>query len=430
MLYWSYIIMVIATIFAPNYGLLRPEYLLVAMLAVLGTAFGAASSVKPFQVEVAIVLMMVVSSSLSLFSQSLHGYEFSWRDAMIFVRILFTTLVIVAAAMAGVKLKNYTGFARVIAIVAWAVALITIMQYFNIFGLNERMFSHANARYIWLIEGVSWRRAVGTFGNPNYWGYLITVFLMFVTHSLVWRGKALYLPLAAALMYALILTGSRAALISYVLGMLLGGLTVALTGRSKPKGPWVVGVVIVLVIFLLLKQGGELYENEGRFSLENTATLEARIDVWKRSWGDSSHSILSLAFGMGERKAENIVHFGDNGYIRTLRDYGILGLALYLALLVRLVTRTIRLTRSSEGEKRWWAEGLLFVMIAWCIFELAADAWYFSRAVAVVLSLYVFIHSMKEGAVQAKPAQTASQEPVKNRKLAHRMRNNLGVGGA
>jgi|GEM_PF-4575249 len=409
-MFWLFSIFFAATIFTPNVGLFRVEYFVAAGGVLFSIIMGRWVIYTRFKKELVIIFLMILSALMSLLTQSVLGYEFIWRDIMIFVRLTFAAAAILIVALACSRLTDFHRSHQLFVITAILVALITLVQYYNIYNINNTLFSIYAERYRWLVEGTSWRRALGTFGNPNYWGALIVALLMYVTHLAFWQKRILYLPVAGLLFISILFTGSRGSLVSYLAGLLFGTLLILMKSKDKPKpGPIILTVLILSLISTVVGNLDKYYENKDRFSISNTHTLHSRIEIWEIALSESSDNVLSFLFGQGPRKAEKgKLLIGDNAYVRTWRDYGLIGLFLYLLLLYTLVRRTTSLMNSEQHDVRVWSQSLLLMLIAWGIFELSADTWYFGRSVAVLFSYYVLVHSVAANKINQKK----EQEPI------------------
>lgn len=413
-MFWLFPVFFIAAIFTPNIGLFRIEYLVASAGILFSIIMGKWGIYTHFRKELGIIFLMILSASMSLLTQSVLGYEFIWRDAMIFVRLVFAAAAILTVALACSRLTDFQRSHQLLVMTAILVVIITLAQYYNVYGINDKLFSIYAERYRWLIVGTSWRRALGTFGNPNYWGALIVTLLMYITHLIFWRNKIAYLPIAGSLFVSIIFTGSRGSLVSYIAGLIIGTFIIMIKANDKPRfGPIILTVLILLSTTSVMGNLDKYYENKDRFSISNTHTLNSRVEIWKTALSKSSDNIFSFLFGQGPRKAaKDKLLIGDNAYVRTWRDYGLIGLFLYLLLLYTLVQRTVSLMNSEHQNIHVWSQSLLLMLIAWSIFELSADTWYFGRSVAVFLSYYVLVHSVAINQINQEKEQAPSSSSL------------------
>lgn len=390
-----YSLFILSALFFSGTEFFRPEYALVGIGLLYGVLPGRSSSTFKFHTELIIIGLMFFSSGMSIVSQTLLGYEFIWRDAMIFTRLAFYAAVIVFAAMAAKNIKNYKKANILLIVIGVLMAALSFAQYVNFMNINTILLPASGARYIWLQEGSSWRRVLGTLDNPNYWGLALSMVLSFIIYRILWQGKLLYLPLFFALITSIFLTGSRTSLICTIGGPVIGGLFLWHTNKEKPRIVIALIAIGLGIIFIAATQVTKYYENENRYSTSNIDTLYDRISLWERAWEASSTNPIAVIFGRGPRKGENVIEdFVDNTYVRSWQESGLLGLGLYLALVYTMIKRTLRLVRDTQGSYKDWSRGLLFLLFSWSIFGITADAWLFVRTTSIILGMYIFIHSV------------------------------------
>lgn len=378
-----------------NPSLFRPEYVIVMIGILVGTVRGRSSLVRIFHKELGLLIALAVAGCATVGAQILSGGAFIWRDLMVTLMLGYYAGVIIFASMASGKTMNYKGVWMFSLGLSVVITVISIFQYFNLLSINSFMLPSSGAAEL-LREGVFWKRAVGTIGNPNYWGFVISVALALITYMVFWQGRLLYLPLFLGLLVSLILTGSRSALICWVSGTVIGGIVVAFIMKETPRVGVSVVATLVLVIGVFGLELSAYYENKERFSVANVETLVGRMNVWEQAWQTTTQDFRTFLLGQGPRKGIDTLHWGDNSYVKIFRDYGAVSLGLYLSLLWVMLKRTIRHARTQSGDGKVWTIVLLVVLIQWCIFELSADTWFFVRVSAPVLALYAFVIAKTE----------------------------------
>lgn len=370
---------------------LRPEYVIAGMVALGGTLFSRKPFVAAFRVEYVVLFALTIAATITVLIQTVLGPELIYRDLMIIARYGYYGCALATGAL----LAGDEFIERYLKLVVLALSLFAItlsaVQYFNIMGLNAWLVPTYGAKYGTLLEGASWRRTIGTFGNANYWGLFVAFLLLFHCYQLFWEGRKRWLFTAIMLFWVLILTGSRSALLAVVGSCFFSGYLLAARAKKWPKFGHVAIVLVASALIFVYSQIGSLYENQGRFSIDNLKTLTLRIEYWKAILSDLSESSYEVVVGRGPTKVESI-RFGDNMYIRMLRDYGVLGLGVYLLLIGRLIFSTLTVFSSAKGEHREAAGFLLLVLIALFIFDGAADAWFDVRIMGLVLYIYGAVH--------------------------------------
>lgn len=378
-----------------NPSLFRPEYAIVMLGILAGLFQGRSSSICKFKRELWLLAALVAAAVVTVGGQILAGANFIWRDSMVTLMFAYYAGVIIFVGMVSNSNISDRGGWKFGLAVSFLIATISIFQYFNILKVNSVLLPSSGVAE-WLRDEVSWKRTVGTIGNPNYWGFVISVCLAMLTHLVFWRGRILLLPLFLGLLVSLILTGSRSALICWVSGTIIGGILVASFARELPR----TGMSLTATLLLTIGASGlgisDYYENKGRFSVSNVDTLMGRVAVWQMSLQESSEDLRTLLIGQGPRKGVDTLHWGDNSYVKIFRDYGLVSLGLYLTLLAVMFKRILKKLRVQDEEGRAWSIVSLFVLLQWCVFELSADTWFFVRVSAPVIALYTFVIARPE----------------------------------
>ena len=383
-----------AVLLFPNIGIaINFQYALALGTVSVGIIVGRIAAAKIFRNELTLLLLMGLASAIAIMSQNLRGYDFIWRDMMIFGRLGYYACVMLTLAMACKRISSFTQGRRFIVLSAALLAAVSIVQYFDVLHLNKILIPLYRESYDVLHDSGENRRVVGTIGNPNYWGMTVAIPLCFLIYRVLRSVHVFDLGLCALLLLAILFSGSRTALIGTVAG--IGGSVLIARIKAVHKREISIPLVVVTVwgaVMFWSYASLTAYEDTGRFSVENTQTLDFRIQYWKRIWSNTLDDPVALIIGRGERKAVEIP-WGDNGYLRSLRDYGLLGLALYLTLLEVMIARTIRLLDiASVGLE--WSGGLLAILLAWIIFNLTADPWFHVRFTPLLLGTYAYVHSV------------------------------------
>lgn len=398
----------------PNLGAtLTLQYALAAGTVSVGILTRHLSAAKAFKNELIILLFMGFSSVIALMSQNLRGYTFIWRDMMIFPRLGYYACVILLFAMACKQTVSFSVGRGIVVYSAIVLAAFSIVQYFDILHLNKILIPLFRENYDVLLKGQENRRVIGTMGNPNYWGMTVAMCLCFFSYSILRELRLVDLVLCGLLIVGILFSGSRTALIGTVAG--IGGsvfIARLIAARRCEISITLLAIVVGGAVMLWGYMSQALYENTNRFSTENTHTWELRIEYWNRIWADTVSDPVELIIGRGERKSEEL-SWGDNGYLRVLRDYGLLGLSLYLTLLGVMVVRTIRLLDIASVDLAWSC-GLLAILLAWIIFSVTADPWFHVRLVPLLFAVYIYIHSVAGNMVDREEVHSASRVPEGN----------------
>lgn len=214
-----------------------------------------------------------------------------------------------------------------------------------IFGLLQYLFL-PDTRFL---EKWGWDphyyRVIGTFLDPGFLGLILVLTLIPLVIKL-WPFTKLSWRIAAWLIIyiALALTYSRASYLAY-----LGSMGTIAWIKKSPKfflGILMVGIVTVL---LLPRPGGE------GVRLERESTIKLRVVNWQQSLAIAKdHFILGIGFnayryaqkryGFLDEQRSQVSHAGggaDSSLLFVLATTGILGLAAYLWLWMRIIKFTI-----------------------------------------------------------------------------------------
>lgn len=389
---WLAVIYLFAVLFLPNLGAaLNLQYALALGTASLGIVAGRLPTVKLFKNELTLLSLMGLASAVAIMSQNLRGYNFIWRDMMIFPRLGYYACIILLFAMACRRVSSITAGRTVVVLFSFLVGVVSIVQYFDVLNLNRILLPLYREDYDVLLDSGKNRRVIGTIGNPNYWGMTVAFPLCFLIYRILRSVHVVDLGSCAFLLLAILFSGSRTALIGTVAGI-GGSVLIAriIAARKREISITLMVIAIWGAVMLWGYMSQTIYENTNRFSVENTHTWDLRIEYWTRIWTDTVDDPVELIIGRGERKTDE-TSWGDNGYLRMLRDYGLLGLSLYLALLGVMIARTIRLLNVASVSLEW-SGGLLAILLAWIIFNLTADAWFHVRLVPLLLAAYTYVH--------------------------------------
>lgn len=401
----------LVTVFVPTISFVRPEYLLVGIVVTLGILAKGNRVISQFRLELTFIGLMFISSALGILSQLSTGQEFVWRDAMIFVRLTYYLAVVAFITITLSRISDLRLLNRFIILAALAAAALSLAQYVNLFQINQWLIPARGERYEWLREGVAWRRVIGTLDNPNYWALVCAFLSIIVGYWVIWLRRIKYLPLLLLLAAAVALTGSRTAVVAILSAVVVGGAIIWKRTGDRPKVAAIGATTLVAILLFSFVGIESYYENKSRFTTEQISSLNTRITVWQEAWNSGSKNPVTAIFGQGPRKGEkNVIRFGDNSYILSWRESGVLGLFFYISLLAIMFKRTSRLMISTDAETANWARIMVLLLVAWSVFELAADSWFFGRTASIFLGVYALIHVV---ALNRTKLHTAAQGGAK-----------------
>ena len=391
------------------------EYALILFILVFFGGIKLFKGIRFFKWEIIFLILFLFLSLFGLIYQSMTIGNVISRDYMVVLRIGFYVSAFLFVSVICAKQKYYRNDILLMHVFGAVLVFLTLAQYYNLFGINEiiKPFAPENMeRMDILVSQAGWRRAVGTLGNPNYWGLLIAMWGCVVGYRLFWEKRWIYAPLLLALLGSILLTGSRSALVAYVGALIAGGGLLLFTVKKSPSLAIATLFAVLAAVAVIRVDVTSEVETSDRYSLEKLDTLEMRISVWGRILNEMSQKPISFVIGQGTRKGTNIVGYADNAYIKILREHGVLGLLPYLFLIGFMIRRTLKLVESSGDGDRSWPGGLLLLLFAWAIFDLSADTWYGPRLMGVIFGLYAFVHMVGSNRLSEKPARAPVAAPA------------------
>lgn len=369
----------------PRPGLWRPELLVVFLLLPLALLSRDRVLIQGLMPESVVLFMAFAGAAVSLVVQSLATGDFSAKDGMILLRLPYYWAIMAISAVAAPAISSRK-FLVFVASLSIGYVFLSFAQYYDLPIVSEWMASNLGARYEWLSEGYAWRRVLGTFGNPNYWGLLGVLLSVGLLAALMSRTLFVLTVLVVPVAYTIALTGSRTAMVALACGTLSVIAVVLVSRKFTPRFSGMGGIMFVALGVVVIAFVPRSYEGWERFSTKRTETLEMRTEIWKKIIREAPKDPVRLVFGSGPRK-ESVMQFGDNAYLRTFRDHGIFGLMTYVGFLGIAANRSRRqlsLLRESDPVIPTIALSAIF---CWVIFELAADAWYYQRVAPLLLIL-------------------------------------------
>ena len=228
----------------------------------------------------------------------------------------------------------------------------------------------------------------GTF-HPNDVGMIlalgipIAAYFIGVPGAESWRrvrraASTAYLPLAG---FAVLITGSRAALGAMVPGLAYLGYTVS---RRRPMVAVGSGLALVVVAALAvpLLPARVILRLEGTESAVNGGDLNERTEVWAEALRlFHSHPITGIGSGAFRSAAVGVNKVGHNFVLALLAEVGVVGFGLFAAMLVAALLYVRRMT----PMVRWlW----LTLFMAW-LFAAMLHNWEYRKQTWFLIALVV-----------------------------------------
>lgn len=228
--------------------------------------------------------------------------------------------------------------------------------------------------------------STGTFVNRNHFaGFLEMILpLAVAAAAAVWRAgvtrhsrpaapavkASALLALAALLLAAIVASQSRMGFVAALGGLLVTGLLAAGATEQRMYGParrwrWIIPAVTVVLgvalLFILLPTR-ELVERFAAMAGTGDANGEVRSQIWRETLPlVRSYPLTGCGLGTFESAFLRykhvapmfIVDYAHNDYLQTLAELGIVGFALGLALVWRIMTRVVRLALFHQESPGW-----------------------------------------------------------------------------
>jgi len=330
-----------------------------------------AYSINPRNIFKNIIIWLLLFISYHIVSQlvvaSTERY-FSLSDSKRIFLMIKIFLSYLLGAYAGLYLSTLRAkrLLIVIATILGSVLLFGIMQYYNILGVDNlsRLYSSGGwQRREWIeriVYSTNRARAVGTFGNPNYFGLIIVfthiIFTSFYFGNPVDSNLLISIVAIVCVTFAIILTGSRSALIiSAMLTLIFFAHLLFFNKRTNV--PYTSKIVMALCIIVALYI---LFSNINRIGLGSMlqvrildldipSVYRVRAQLWFRNIKLISNHWAKLLFGVGpvklSRELYSLPTFTDSQYITLLRNYGIFGLTTFISLVLCNIYISVKLFR-------------------------------------------------------------------------------------
>ncbi len=263
---------------------------------------------------------------------------------------------------------------------AFAAAFVAGATIAALQGLSDYALNAALGNFAW--------RIFGPFLQPNLFGnYLLVAFFFALAIAFARPRKMLFLPafVALLLLIAMALTGSKGALLAWLLGVaVFGGVALWQIAAHWQQRRWLVlaglfaGALVVLLIFVTLPP------IRSRFETLFTAQAHSwifRLFVWKATLQGAVVKPLT-GFGAGtfewaypQFTVVGFTRHAHNGFLQVAIESGFVGLGLLLAFLVSVVWTIAQSCSEAPTMRRWLCLGSLAAVVAFCFHNLMETAW-------------------------------------------------------
>lgn len=329
-----------------------------------------------------LVKPLVVIACVAFFSIIFQELFFERKvvinDIMIFPMV-FKYVMIYQMAKRATDEKNILFYLNVYLAVGLVSALVGVMQYHNIAGVNNWLspiYIKDEIKVQSLIDQRLMARASGTIGDPRQFGYLlVTLMAILVTKLLEKRNTWLNLAFAAIVLAALIYTLSRTAVLVVIL---VASFTIFLNAFYFNKlGSTVKYSVIIIgsALFIFTYFGTAGFEERvlDTDSASYEASQYARVRDLKTPVLDVLDNPQYFFFGKGPSKAY-LRSSAHSDYGLMLDRYGIIAVAAYIYLLWNAIKISVKTVRYAWSADRRIASLILAaMMLTWGVYSFAED---------------------------------------------------------
>lgn len=406
-----------AILYPPHWGHLRLEYPFVAALVLVALQRGGiASLTRGIRGELVLLFLMTLSGMLSIIVFNASSSSFSWRDMMSIIRYPAYAVLLMSVVSYPFSERHKQSLYYFLGFSAILCSVISIIQYFNILGLNQTFVSlyrniEQDGYYYTFVLGLGNRRVIGTAGNPNSWGFALSLIGILVMARIVFMRHLLWMPHLILVMASLLMAGSRTAMIGFIVGS--GVMMVAGAMYGRIRGASIVTAMLALMVlpgvFYIYSQ--QTVDAADRYSTNQIGSLLKRFEVWSATIDEYSEDFL---IGRGPNKSARRVgfvdaksfHVRDNIFVSVFAQFGILGLALLIGFFIVQWRKLWRAAKETAASDQFWILGMLGGFVSWFLFNITADAFFALHPTHLFLAIYgvtLSIARASPGAVGVEP---------------------------
>lgn len=336
------------------------------------------------------------------------GYYPIGRDFTELIRLLYYLLLFTLVANLSIPLTSIRRYYVFALIVLLGSALFGFSQYLNLGNINTYISPYftGEAQMRGLIYA---RRITGTLPNPNDFGALMVLASsLALSGVLFFRRKTLRLFSWVCLPIfglAVVLTLSRTALVA--LGVAVFFMFLMLYPRIV-EFRWVsrrmltalpIVVVIVLLVMQLAPDMFFVRVAELR-DIEEAAGWQMRLIMWQYNF---DLFLQSPVFGWGPVE-EGMPTIVDNEWLLLLRRYGIVGVAVFVALFASLFIGLSKIRRASSSvDVSMLTVALQATIVAYAIFMIPAGVYHSLRLMPILLLFLGLAYSQAQKRAPGAP---------------------------
>lgn len=266
--------------------------------------------------------------------------------------------------------KYYIFLLRITILLLIIMCLYGIIQYFNLFSLNEKIVKiYAPTQYITLVNDYSAPRVISTKPNPAVYGVVVSIgiYINLLYLKLNKKSKLAYICICLCIIN-LMMTLTRTIQIAFMASIVcylfiklykFKGCKVATLGSGM--------MIAVLIILIMVLPDSITWRLKSIVNLSSTTSWTGRIDKWQEYIKIIKENIL---FGSGPIKNQiSKIGYIDSEWIQTMYQYGIVGIIGYMGMLILPLYYIIR-----NDEKRNNIEFYVPILIMIFINNIAASS--------------------------------------------------------
>ena len=325
----------------------------------------------------------------------------------------------VVYALAAYLFRSPRGVQRAVDVMAVSFVLPVV------FGLYQLVTSQGV-----MVQGLDRPRIFGTFVHPNPFGfYLVLMIGLFLCQAVSQTGKRKALALVALVPGVLLLVGTFAR-VAWV-----GAMVVLLVvGILRSRAILLMVPIAMLIAFSLVPVIGTRAADPlgGSFADRLYSLWPATLREWQRATDvEGAPFVVALnrlaGLGPGAGQVLSLRGYGmstppHNDYLRILVEYGVFGLAVFLALVVVLAIFAFRTWKASKGVSNATASvALAFLSLAVAfpimsltdnVFAYTANQVYFWSLAGITVAIHDMVAQHDKGKTLPMPPGRASLDDL------------------
>ena len=305
-----------------------------------------------------VFLLFIVWIAFTIFlSTYREPYFYSVRDWTEVYKNVKLLIYLLIAINISLNMKDLRKIVSVAIGSLLVTALFGMMQYFNFLNINSWLTPYyildSNVRALEL-NG----RVVGTFGNPNMFGFAILIGIALSLSELFKSFKIRHAISLFIFFIALTMTQSRTALVTGVVLLALISLMILWKTNKKVKTLALFSFIPLIGIVALRYAPHQFFSRIGRLSdVSSDSSLNARFRMWEDIYVTRTEG--NELFGTGPTSLVRIMF--DNEWLMLLTYYGIIGVALFIVMFALMYNKLSKVNSNNLNFYNIAARGLILV---------------------------------------------------------------------